>query len=271
MKRILFYIFFTFFTTHVFAQGQGEPLKTQEVTATVAANYAIYSMIASNSYHNTDRVKFPVEKMGWIQVDINGKPTDGPTVEMKSGLAFDIFEKQNSDEVIFSFRGTDSKRDHATANLAVGRFSGQYKQARKFFDDYLKNNSNKKVSVTGHSLGGGLALSMSVHYGVDAVVFDSSPRVFDDSRAEPAPATRVMVYEGGEMLAAVRKIWEKKFLTIVPQENIYKATFDFGGTNKHRSDHLALGLLALGATMDSALVPVCEALQKICVIRRNDT
>lgn len=71
-----------------------------------------------------------------------------------------------------------------------------------------------------------------------------------------------MVYEGGEILASVRKIWRKKFLSIVPRENIYKASFEFGGANKHRSDHLALGLLSLAATVDSALIPVRDALPK---------
>lgn len=263
MKRILFAIFLTLFATHVFAQDEGDSFNPPELSAKVADDYAIYSMISSNSYHKADRVKFPVEMLGWIQVDINGKSTDKPTVEIKkSGLAYDIFEKQNSNEVIFAFRGTDSKRDYFRANFAIWPFSGQYKQARKAFKEYVKNHSDKKITVTGHSLGGGLALSMSVRYGVDAVVFDSSPRVFDGLGDKHAPATRVMIYEGGEILAKVREIWKKKFLTVVPQENIYKASFDFGGANKHRSDHLALGLLTLGATVDATLVPVREALPK---------
>lgn len=62
---------------------------------------------------------------------------------MKSGLAYDIFEKQNSNEVIFAFRGTDSKRDYINANFAIWPFSGQYRQARKAFKEYIKNHPDK--------------------------------------------------------------------------------------------------------------------------------
>ena len=262
MKKIFFVLLFILFSSNVFAHSDETLFEPPELTASVADKYAIYSMIASNSYHKPNRVKFPVEKLGWNQVDLNGNPTDRPTVEMKSGLAYDIFQKQNSNEVIFAFRGTDSKRDYFRGNFAIWPFLGQYKEARKAFSEYVKTHPDKIVTTTGHSLGGGLALSMSVHYGVDAVVFDSSPRVFDGLGDKHAPAKRIMVYESGEILALVRKIWKKKFLSIVPRENIYKASFDFGRANKHRSDHLALGLLTLGATVDSALVSVHDALPK---------
>jgi hypothetical protein len=62
-----------------------------------------------------------------------GKPTDIPTIKRKSGLAYDIFEKQNLNEVIFAFRGADSKKDYLDANLAVWPFSIQYTQAKKAF------------------------------------------------------------------------------------------------------------------------------------------
>ena len=261
MKRTLLAVLFTLFATHVFAQDTDVSFEPPKITAEVAAKYAIYSMIASNSYHKTDRVKFPVEKLGWIQVDGNGKPTDSPTEERKSGLAYDIFEKENSNEVVFAFRGTDRKKDYLTANLAIWPFSIQYTQAKKAFGEYIKSHPDKKVTVTGHSLGGGLALSMSVRYGVDAVVFDSSPRIFDGLGDKHLPATRILIYEGGEILAVVRNLW-KKIFEVVPRENIYKASFDFGRANKHRSDHLALGLLKLGATADATLVPVRDALPK---------
>lgn len=264
MKRIWRAVLLAMLAVHgsALAKEADDSFAASELTAHVADNFAIYSMIASNSYHRTDRVRFPVEKLGWIQVDVQGRPTEQPTVELPSGLAYDIFEKQGSNEVIFAFRGSDSTRDYFRANLAVWPFSGQYKQAGKVFKEYLDSHPDKKVTVTGHSLGGGLALGISVRFGVDAVVFDSSPRVLDGLGDRHEPAMRTMIYEGGEMLAAVRKIWKKKFLKIVPRENIYRANFDFGKANKHRSDHLALGLLTLGATVNEALVTVRDALPK---------
>jgi hypothetical protein len=103
---------------------------------------------------------------------------------------------------------------------------------------------------------------MSVRYGVDAVVFDSSPRIFDGLGDKHLPATRILIYEGGEILTVARKLWKKKFNKAASRENIYKASFDFGGENKHRPDHLALGLLKLRATVDATLEPVRDELPK---------
>lgn len=219
-------------------------------------------MMASNSYHKNDRVRFPVKKAGWIQVDEDGKQTAKPTKKHPlSGLAYDIYEKQGTDEVVFAIRGTDSKRDYIDANFAVPPFSIQYTQVNKEFGEYIKNHPGKKVTVTGHSLGGGLALSVSVHHGVEAITFDPSPRIFDGKGDIHLPAKRVLIYEGGEILEKVRKHW-KKISEVVSNENIYKCDFDFKDVSKHRGDYLARGLLDLGATANKELVPIRDALPR---------
>jgi outer membrane protein OmpA-like peptidoglycan-associated protein len=262
MKRILFPLLFALLTSHVMAKDEAISYEPPALTPEVAARYVVHAMIASNSYHKSDRVKFPVETLGWIQVDLDGKPTDRPTKVMKSGLAYDIFAKENTHEIIFAFRGTDSfLSDGIWANFAVPPLNVQYKQARRELAEYLKRHPDKKVTVTGHSLGGGLALCMSVRYGVDAVVFDSSPRIFDGLGDKHLPATRVMVYQRGEILEKVRKFWMKLFEAVSP-ENIYTASFDFGKANRHRSDQLARGLLDLGETADDTLEEVIKALPK---------
>ena len=260
MKRILFPLLFALFTLHVMAKDEAVAFVPPELTPEVAARYVVYAMVASNSYHKSDRVKFPVETLGWIQVDLDGKPTDRPTKVRKSGLAYDIFAKENTNEVIFAFRGTDGfLTDVIFANFAFPPLNLQYRQARNDLAAYMKRYPEKKVTVTGHSLGGGLALCMSVHYGVDAVVFDSSPRIFDGPGDKHLRATRVMVYQRGEILEKVRKFWTKLFEAVSP-ENIYTASFDFGKANRHRSDQLALKLLDLGKTTDNTLEEVIKAL-----------
>lgn len=222
-----------------------------ELTPEVASKYAVYSMMSANAYHKKGRVKFKVEDLGWTLVDSKGEPTNKPSVSKKSGLAYDIFEKKDSNEVIIAFRGSDSQKDYLTASLAPWPLTVQYTQAGRAVENYLKNHPDKKVSVTGHSLGGALALSMSVRYGLDAVVFDTSPRVLDGFN-EHLPAKRILIYQNGEILTLFRTVWRKIF-KVVPRENIYMATFDFGKVNKHRSDYLALELLKLGATVDGSL------------------
>lgn len=232
----------------------------QAITDEVAGRVAAYAMLSSNAYHKSDRVRFAVEKMGWIQVDSDGNPTMAPTrVHPISGLAYDIFEKKGSNEVVFAFRGTDSRGDYLTANLAVPPFNFQYRQARKDFAAYIGRNSDKHVVVTGHSLGGGLALSVSVHYGVTAITFDPSPRVFDGAGDFHEPAERMIVYQAGEILEAFREHW-RKVSDVVASKDIYACSFEFAaGASSHRSDYLALGLLTLGAKHDPALQLVLDA------------
>jgi len=231
----------------------------QPISKEVASRVATFAMLSSNSYHKDDRIRFEVEKLGWIQVDWDGNPTNEPTKEhLLSGLAYDIFEKQGSNEVVFAFRGTDSKVDYLTANLAIPPFNFQYRQARKEFGRYLSQNSHKNAVVTGHSLGGGLALSVSVHHGVTAITFDPSPRIFDGLGDLHEPAERVIVYEDGEILEEFRKHWSK-VSEVVQQKNIYRCSFNFKGS-QHRSDYLAIGLLELGATVNPSLKAVFDLL-----------
>jgi|GEM_PF-847465 len=243
-------------------QTQTNELKEQTITPEIAGKYAIYAMMASNSYHKKDRVKFPVELLGWIQVDENGKQTTKPTKKHPlSGLAYDIYEKQGTDEIVFAIRGTDSKLDYPVSNFAFPPFNIQYKQMNEEFGEYIRNHPNKKVVVTGHSLGGGLSLSVSVHHGVDAITFDPSPRVFDGLGDIHRKAIRVAIYEDGEVLENLRNHWSK-FHEVVSNDQIYQCSFDFGKVSKHRGDYLALGLLKLGATVNKELMPILDALPK---------
>lgn len=235
----------------------------QEITAEVAGKYAIYAMMASNSYHKSKRVRFPVEKAGWIQVDMNGNETTTPTKKHRfSGLAYDKFQKRGTNEVVFAIRGTDSRlRDYGLANFSFPPLSRQYSQINKEIGGYLKTHPDEKITVTGHSLGGGLALSVSVHHGVDAITFDPSPRIFDGRHNIHLPAKRVAIYESGEILEKFRKL-SRKFFKVVPNEDIYKCSFDFGGVSKHRGDYLARELLNLGATVNGELIAIRDALPK---------
>jgi putative lipase involved disintegration of autophagic bodies len=232
----------------------------QCITNEVAAKYAIYAMLSSNCYHKEDRVRFPVEKIGWFQVDLDGNRTSEPTkAHPLSKLAYDIYEKEGTNEVIFAFRGTDDKIDYLTANLAIPPFNFQYRQARKEFGVYLGSHGSKNISVTGHSLGGGLALCVSVHHGVKAVTFDPSPRIFDGMGDFHEPAERVIFYEDGEILEKVRDVW-KKDDEVVETKNIYKCKYHFPeDMSKHRSDYLALGILGQGADFDKKLKLVLDA------------
>lgn len=233
--------------------------ETQPIDSSIAGGIAVYAMLSANAYEKKHgRVRFDLSKLGWVRIDLEGEPTDGPSKEHKlSNLAYDIYEKVGTNKVVFAFRGTDSKKDYLTANLALPPFNFQYRQARKAVGKYLSENKHKNVVATGHSLGGGLALSVSVHHGIKAFAFDPSPRIFDGFGDMHEPAERVIVYQDGEILQKFRKHW-RKVTDVVEEKNIYMCDYPevFGKKSRHRGDLLAKGLLLNGITSNSELLDV---------------
>lgn len=216
----------------------------QPITAEVANEAALYAMLASNCYHNDDREVFKVEDLGWH------------LMEKKKhfwGLAYDVYQQRSTGHVIWAFRGTDSALDYATANLAFLPFSpfNQYRKANKVFKKFAKKNGLEGVTVCGHSLGGGLALSMSVRHGVPAFAFDSSPRIFDGIGDKHRAARRVIVYEDGEILQKIRERYPK-IKEAVPEHCLFKCSYNFAGS-QHRGDKLARALLEDGARVNPGL------------------
>lgn len=214
----------------------------------IAGKYALYAMAASNCYHNSNIERFNIDAIDWMVVGTQTHP---------NGLSYDILEKHNSNKTIIAFRGTDTKLDHLTANFAFLPLTplNQYTQAVAIFKDYRAEVNNRDIVVCGHSLGGSLALSISVRYGVPAVTFNSSPRIFDGIKNRRLDAKRVLIYEDGEILDAVRRV-HQKYKKIIPEENVYRCSFNFDG-NQHRGDKLARALLELGAKANPALRLVC--------------
>lgn len=227
----------------------------QPITAPAASQYALYAMMAANAYEKTDGPHFALEKLGWHKIGLDGQPVAGATAASRTGLAYNLYRKAGTNEVVFAFRGTDSKRDWFTGNLKIMLFGigSQYEQARREFDAYLAAHPTDKVTVTGHSLGGGICLSISVRKGIDAVVFDPSPRVSDGAGDVHRPAHRVLIYEGGEVLEYFRGL-RQKIRDIIPAANIYRCAFSSPGDDKHSCALLARGLLELGAKENPELL-----------------
>lgn len=231
----------------------------KEITKEIAGRNAIYAMLASNSYHDDKKRYFPVEKAGWVLVDRDGDPTSEPSKESKlTGFAYDIYEEQTTNKTVIAFRGTDSKQDWFLSNLALP-FSIPYKQAGRAVQKYLKNNASRNLIVVGHSLGGGMALSTSVRFGVPAITFDPSPRIFDGIGDHHETAMRIVIYQRGEILTAVRERWSK-IKEIVNPEDIYECSYDFNGENAHKSDILAFEMARHGADSNAKVKAILDAM-----------
>ncbi len=209
--------------------------------------YALYAMMASNAYLKKDRTYFPIEDLGWVRVDLDGNPTSENSYSPSwlgrifSNLQYDIWVNREKNMTVISFKGTDEKIDWIDGNLAFG-ISIPYKSAKKHVKNYLEKYPDQQVVLTGHSFGGGLALSVSLWKGIDAYVFNSSPRVFDGIKNNSSTAIRKTIYQEGDILQKLRQVYPK-FLEIIPEKDIIKTNFEFGKESNHRADLLAEGIL----------------------------
>lgn len=223
---------------------------------TAAANkYAIYAMMASNSYLKPDRTYFPIEELGWIRVDADGNPapansyTPGFIGSIFTNLQYDIWENKSKKTTVISFKGTDERIDWLAGNLTI-IFSPTYKSAKKHVHNYVAEHPDQKIILTGHSLGGGLALSSSLWEAVDAYVFNSSPRVFDGFKNHNNHAERISVYQHGDVLQKIRAKYPK-YQDVISEKNIVLTKFDYPvGKSAHRADMLAEGLLRCASDPD---------------------
>ena len=130
-----------------------------------------YALMAAASYVSTrpDVNKFPVPQ-GWTE-RIDKRQTE------PSGFEATHFTRGT--EIVISFAGTDPKDLTgdwlANIGLAVGTGSSQLAQAAEYYLQVKAANPGATITLTGHSLGGGLAALVGVFFGVEAHTFDQAP------------------------------------------------------------------------------------------------
>lgn len=121
----------------------------------------------------------------YVEKSREGSEIDWPWV---SGLDYVVFEHKHSKNIVLAFRGTEplSLTDWSDDFLQLFGRSGQYNKAinvakslQTSIDDYNKNHNlnerdARKLYLTGHSLGGGLATAASLKLGIPAIVFDAA-------------------------------------------------------------------------------------------------
>jgi len=91
--------------------------------------------------------------------------------------------RDGTNEIVIAYSGTDSLLDWATGNAtsALGIFSPQLQAAIQFYSDIRQKMSDdgipssEIVTLTGHSLGGGLASVVSVFFDQRAETFNTAP------------------------------------------------------------------------------------------------
>lgn len=178
----------------------------------VAAKSVPYAIMANNVYRSpSDKPYFYLPD--WKVVNRH---------ESKSGLALEELHKivnGNLQEIVIAYKGTDgpSLKDWKT-NLSIWLEPNQYAEAQKHMKDLLKYPSyyNIPITVTGHSLGGGIALNVSLRQSttnrpISVFTFNTSPRGFYKPINDSLEGIeRYLLDEKGEFLGGARPFWHTK-------------------------------------------------------------
>ena len=132
----------------------------------------IYAQLAGHVYKRTEENRIPVPS-GWRELQWNADD---------SITGFSAGAYRNGNEVIIAFTGTNESlwKDFVIANIPAGFGQGslQITQAVAFVMKVIHDNPGTHVTLTGHSLGGGLASLMAVFFDLKATIFDPAPFAF---------------------------------------------------------------------------------------------
>jgi Ca2+-binding RTX toxin-like protein len=137
-------------------------------------------LLAGASYISTrpDVNKFPLPQ-GWNQVSYSPPvPSGFEAAAFGNGIGI-----ANSTEIVISYAGTyddgttfTNPDKQADAWLGAGLWSDQLGQAAAYYLEIKANApANATITLTGHSLGGGLASLVAVFFGEAAYTFDQAP------------------------------------------------------------------------------------------------
>lgn len=208
-----------------------------------AVEGASYALLASNTYEDVGQPQFALPA-GWL---LRQRSAVGD-------LQYQVYEQQRDGQAqkrVIAFRGTDSGRDWWTGSIT----GEQYEQAAQIVRRVQAEFPGLPLVATGHSLGGGLALHVSMRFaGISAYAFNPSPLVREPEQIQRN--RRVIYWEANDVLH-----WGRWALSKTPGAVYWRFSFVKG--DGHKSTVLAKGLLMLGALMNPDLA---NTLQQNCRI-----
>ncbi len=132
------------------------------------------ALMAGASYYDSraDINRFPIPD-GWTKI------TDPDSHYSDTSSGFEALSFVNGNEIVISYAGTYDKDITgdiaADIGLATGFGSEQLLQAAEYYLQVKALNKEAHITLTGHSLGGGLAALVGVFFGARAVTFDQAP------------------------------------------------------------------------------------------------
>jgi hypothetical protein len=217
----------------------------------VACHNIMYAEMASLAYH-LDPIAapgwyIPEAPKDWHRIRADGQAISAADHRAASdhpftGLAYDIWQHDvDKHSYVFAYRGSEGTVDDWLFGNLMAPISPPYRQARNELAAFLRDvDSSATITAVGHSLGGGLALSVSLRVGVRAVVFNTSPRVNDGWGTEANDLERLLIFQTGEPLRRFTPLWAGKLESITKPDHRYEAALSHGAS--HRHDKLACGM-----------------------------
>jgi hypothetical protein len=176
-------------TTKQELTGCDHPSKWCKEIRDTAQESFIFAQMAANTYGKSPQFKLPV---GYSLIT----EQDNDSI----GFAYSIYKDNKTNTVIISFRGTEGIKDWWYGNFLASQNDSGLNLYDKLKNEY---SSDTQFIVIGHSLGGAIALEVSLkRENVDAYVFNTSPRFSADGYN--IANKRVSIVEYGEVLKALR-------------------------------------------------------------------
>jgi hypothetical protein len=233
------------------AQAAGRDAKEREASAqslhvaeiaALAPRIATFAILCNNAYERSRPLPPP---QSW-----KVKLREG----QGKGLAYAVYERLEGAqpvEAVVSYRGTDDAYDWLH-NLRIAKDqTDEAEQVFKTVADEYRGKGVTRISATGHSLGGGLALHASFEFeGVAATVFNSAPFVApEDARFPGNP--RICVWEKNEILQFVR---DDKLPGEWDNTRLVRVDFAHGlPVAQHKMEPMARSLVIAAAPYDAEL------------------
>lgn len=202
----------------------------------IAEEVYLYAQMSQNSYMEEDEFSLPKN------IKLSETVDDGWGFQANIYEIYKTEAKEDIQEVVISYRGTESFSDWMWGNI----FAKQYDLADELYARLYEKYAPIKIVTTGHSLGGGLALHTSVvEKGVDSFVFNPSYRIHRDGLEKKN--RRVVIAETGDVLKPLRWILKNP-------SNHYLGGYYCTKTNNHSMYLLARCLTHVAAIRNNVAV-----------------
>jgi hypothetical protein len=180
------------------------------------------------------------DEINWFPVPDGWQESDEEHVTKPSGFEAGYF--QRGDEIVISFAGTEpSQPEDLLTDMALAQAKPalQLKEAALYYCKVRADNPDAKITITGHSLGGGLASLIGVFFDEKAVTFNQAP--FRASALSPEIRDEVLAYLRSnnvdeefleplvEYDSSAEELWVREFkiTSYCTQDEILSSTWPF--------------------------------------------